>query len=175
MKMKKLVSLITITVLTVICMTACTDEPTKEVTGENGEVITEYGGNFGLNETAVFEKIKITATELKESEGVEYFEAEEGNVFVGVKFEIENISDDDQNISSMLMFSAYLNDVACEYTISAGMAFDESGNTLDGTVAPGKKMIGYYAVEAPQDWNNLEIHVQPDVLDETKASFVFTK
>lgn len=174
MKMKKLVSLVAVAVLAV-SMTACTEEPKKEVKGENGEVITEYGGNFGLNETAVFEKIKITATELKESEGVEYFEAEEGNVFVGVKFEIENVSDEEQNISSIMMFSAYTDDVASDYSISAMMAFDESGNTLDGSLAPGKKMVGYYAIETAEDWKKIEIQVQADVLDEAKASFVFNK
>lgn len=174
MKMKKLVSLVAVAALTV-CMTACTEEPKKEVTGENGEVTATESSTFGLNETAVFDNLKITATELQESNGIEYFKAADGNVFVGVKFEIENVSDEDQSISSLMMFSAYTDDVASDYSISAMMAFDENGNTLDGTLAPGKKLVGYYAVEAPEDWKNFEIQVQPDIMSETKASFVFTK
>ena len=96
-------------------------------------------------------------------------------MYVGVKFEIENVSDEDQSISSMMMFSAYVDDVVCDYSISAMMAFDENGNTLDGDLAPGKKMIGYYAVEVPMEWENLEIQVQPDIISETKANFVFSK
>ncbi len=172
--MKKFLSLVLLVVL-MVCMTACGEGVEKEVTDSNGETTTIQDTTFGLNETAVFDNLKITATDLKESNGVEYFEASEGNVYVGVKFEIENISDEDQSISSIMMFSSYVDDTASDYSISALMAFDENGNTLDGTLAPGKKMIGYYAVEVPIEWKNLDIQVQPDMLDETKASFVFEK
>lgn len=172
--MKKIISLVSIIAL-MLCMTACGEDVKKEVNDENGNVITTQSSTFGLNETAVYKNLKITATDLQESDGAEYFKASEGNVFVGVKFEIENVSDEDQSISSMMMFSGYVDDVACDYSISAMMAFDENGNTLDGTLAPGKKMMGYYAVEVPENWSELEIQVQPDIMSETKASFVFTK
>ncbi len=172
--MKKLVALIIVLALAV-CMTACTEQPQKEVAGENGVAATTEDTTFGLNETAVFDNLKITATDLQESDGVEFFEAGDGNVFVGVKFEIENVSDTDQNISSIMMFSAYTDDVESDYSISALMAFDDNGNTLDGTLAPGKKMVGYYAIETSEEWKSIEIQVQPDILDETKASFVFNK
>lgn len=172
--MKKFLSLVLLVVL-MVCMTACGEGVEKEVTDSNGETTTIQDTTFGLNETAVFDNLKITATDLKESNGVEYFEASEGNVYVGVKFEIENISDEDQSISSIMMFSSYVDDTASDYSISALMAFDENGNTLDGTLAPGKKMSGYYAVETSKDWETLEIVVKPDMIDDTKASFIFNK
>ncbi len=174
MKIKRVLVLGLIVVLA-LCITACDEGVEKEVTDSNGEVTTTQDTTFGLNETAVFDNLKITATDLQESDGVEFFEAADGNVFVGVKFEIENVSDEDQNISSLLMFEAYNNDVACDYSLSGMMAFEDGSTTLDGTIAPGKKLTGYYAVEISSEWNDLEIQVQPDIMDDTKASFVFSK
>ena len=171
--MKKLLSLVLVVML-VLGMSACTEETMDGAKSETGVNIAD-GKKFGLNETAVAENLKITATSVEESKGVEYFEVAEGNVFVGVKFEIENISEENQDISSLLMFSASENDVMCDYSISGIMAFENGEKTLDGTIAPGKKLIGYYAVEVAEDWEELEIQVQPDILDDTKAVFVLGK
>ena len=171
--MKKILSLVLVVILT-LSMSACTEEFKDGVTSEIGVNIAD-GKVFGLNETAVTENLKITAIAVEETNGIEYFEAAEGNVYVGVKFEIENISDENQNISALLTFAASENDVMCEYSISGIMAFEGGGKTLDGTIAPGKKLIGYYAVEVAEDWEELEIQVQPDILDETKVTFVLSK
>ena len=44
---------------------------------------------YGLNEVVMFENLKFTATEIKESNGTDFFVTAEGNVFVGIKFTIE--------------------------------------------------------------------------------------
>lgn len=160
----------------VFSLTGC-EEPTKEI-GKSTDttVSTPQTGPkeevFYLNETAVFENLKITAAELKESNGKSFMEAEEGKIFVGIKFIIENISEEEQVVSSLLLFDAYANDVNCDFSLSAAAAFD---NTVDGTIAPGKKLVGWYAVELPEDWEKLELDVQADILSKTKARFVFTK
>ena len=46
---------------------------------------------------------------------------------------------------------------------------------LDGTIAPGKKIIGWYAVEIPENWKTLELNVQSEWLSSTSANFVFNK
>ena len=153
------------------------DTPTKE-TGKSGTSTettesTATDTSFGVGETAVFKDIKITAVEMQESKGANYFEPEAGNVFIGVNFEIENISDKEQNISSLLLFDGYADGVKCDYSISANCAFNEG--TLDGELSPGKKMIGYYAVEIPEDWEKLEFEVKSDWLSSSKATFVFEK
>ena len=128
---------------------------------------------FSINDTAVFKTLKVTATKLEESNGKDFFEPESGNVFVGVNFEIENISDEAQNISSLLLFDAYVDDVKCDYSLSANVAFGDG--TLDGEISPGKKLVGWYAVEIPQEWKQLELEVKSDWLSDSKAKFVFTK
>lgn len=150
--------------------------PAKET---NTDIITtittvkDKEETFNLNDTAVFNSIKVTATELKESTGTEFFKPESGKKFIGVQFTIENTSDTDQNISSMLLFDAYVDGVKCDYSFNANCAF--SDGKLDGTISAGKKMVGYYAVEVPKDWSELELQVKSDWLSDTKAAFVFNK
>ncbi len=128
---------------------------------------------FGLNDTAVFDNIKITALDLEESNGTEFFQTEDGKVFVGIKFEIENVSEETENISSLLLFNAYADDVKCDYSFSANAVFDDG--TLDGELSPGKKLSGWYAVEIPQGWQQLELEVKSEWLSNNKAKFVFEK
>lgn len=129
--------------------------------------------SYGLNDTATLKKLKITAMELEESYGKNYFDAESGKIFVGVKFEIENISDEAQVMSSLLLFDAYADDVKCGYSLSANVVFGDG--TLDGEVSPGKKLVGWYAVEVPQDWQKIELEIQSSWLSSKKVKFVFTK
>ncbi len=148
------------------------DAPTKE-TGETPTSAAKTDEKFGLNETAVFHNLKLTATEIKETDGTGFFVPEDGNVFVGVKFTVENISDEEQTISSLLMFEGYVDDVKCDYSFSAACAFDEG--TLDGSVAVGKKLVGWYAVEVPRNWSTIELQVQPSLFSNNSAKFVFSK
>ena len=166
--------------LLMLCgFTACAveDTPTKETNSNQEQKATESteptDDIFKLNETAVFKSLKVTATEMKSSNGDEFFKPADGKTFVGVKFTIENTSDEAQSISSLLSFTAYADDVKCDYSFNAACAFDEG--TLDGDIAAGKKLIGWYAVEIPRDWKSLEIDFQPDLLSNITAKFVLTK
>lgn len=147
------------------------DTPTKEQ-NEISSTKTTTKDTFGLNETAAFKDLKFTATEIKESEGDNFFTPEEGNIFVGVKFTIENVSEEEQTVSSILLFEAYADDIKCDYSISAACAFDDA---LDGSIAPGKKLVGWYAVEVPENWSDLELNVQSTWLSSKNATFKFTK
>lgn len=126
---------------------------------------------FGLNEAAVFSNLKFTATELAQSEGKDFFVPNTGNVFVGIKFTIENISNEDQTISSLLLFEGYVDDVKTSWSVSASCVFDEG--TLDGTIAPGKKLVGWYSVEVPANWKTLELQVQNNIWSNNSATFIF--
>lgn len=128
---------------------------------------------YALNETATFDKIKITALEMKESKGKQFFEPADGKVFVGVKFEMENISEETQNMSSLLLFDAYCDDIKCDYSLSANVVFGDG--TLDGEVAAGKKLVGWYSVEVPQDWQEIELEVKQEWLSKDSAKFIFAK
>lgn len=171
--MKRIAAMILVLVMS-LSLVACSadDTPTKGESGTDKPTQTAQKDTFGLNETAVFKDLKFTATTLEESKGEQFFEPESGNVFVGVQFTIENISDEEQSVSSILLFDAYADDVKCSYSLSAAMAFD---GTLDGSLAPGKKLVGYYAVEVPESWQKLELDVQSNWLSSNSARFLFEK
>lgn len=172
--MKKMLYVL-LTLIVVCSFTACVDDPQKE-TYQSDSSVTESSSkeeNFGINETAVFENLKVTATEIKETKGSDFFTPEEGNVFVGIKFEIENISSEEQSVSSLLMFDGYADDVKCSYSFSAACAFDEG--TLDGTILPGKKLIGWYALEVSEGWSSIDLVVNSSWLSDSKAVFEFAK
>lgn len=156
---------------------ACVDDisaPKKE-TADISSVEQEAAKDesFSLNETAVFDSLKFTATEIKESKGTDFFKPESGKTFVGVNFTIENISDEEQTVSTLLLFEGYADDVKCDYSINASCAFDEG--TLDGSIAPGKKLVGWYSLEVPENWATIELHVQSNWLSGSSAKFVFNK
>ena len=175
--MKRIICCLLVLVM-MVSFTACEldtslgDGPGKE-TGTGSKVPGTKNETFGLNETAVFKTLKFTASEVRESYGDTYFGPADGKVFVGVKFTIENISDEDQTVSSLLLFEAYADDVKCSESFYGSVVFDEG--TLDGTIAPGKKMIGWYTVEVPVDWSEIELDVQSNWLSNSTAKFVFTK
>ena len=175
--MKKLLSFL---LVLAVCMSlsACDLDaaPKKETassSSQTNETTETNEQKFGLNETAVFDELKFTATELKESNGTDFFEPENGNVFVGVKFTIENISNEEQSVSTILLFEGYVDDIKCDYSINASCAFDEG--TLDGSVSAGKKLVGWYALEVPKNWKTIELQVQSDWLSNSSAKFVFNK
>ena len=182
--MKRLAALF-LSVLLCLCFAACVsiDEPTKETgdaqssqTGdEGGSASTEETKNdkFGVNDTAVFKSLKFTATEIKESTGTEFFKPEDGKIFVGINFTIENVSNETQSISSLLQFEGYANDVKSDYSFNAACAF--SDGTIDGDVAAGKKLVGWFAMEVPENWSNIEIIVKPDAFSLSSATFSFEK
>lgn len=172
--MKQLISIL-LCVAICLCFSACTvedDVPQKE-TNNVQQADEEVDETFGLNESAVFEKLKFVATEIKENQGTDFFKPESGNVFVGVKFEIENISQEEQTVSTLLLFDGYADDVKCDYSFSATCAFDEG--TLDGELAAGKKLVGWYALEVPADWQEIELNVKSTWLSNSAAKFVFQK
>ena len=151
------------------------DSPTRE-TGGNGETPSgtsqqQNDDAYALTETAVFENIKVTANEIIiNNSSSNFLEPEEGNKFVAVKFTIENISDEEQTMSSLLLFEAYADDVKCDYSFGADMGLE---GTLDGSISPGKKLVGYYGVEVSEDAQKLDVEVKASWLGSGKAVFSF--
>jgi len=169
--MKKVLAII-MTLVLVFSFSAC-GEIEDIADGITDAVTSATKSNYALNETAKTEIYSITATELKESKGSDFFKPEKGKVFVGINFTIENISDEDQSLSSLLSFTAYADDVKCDYSISAAASF--SDGTLDGDIAAGKKLVGWYSIEAPENWSKIDIEFVPELLSDEKITFNFTK
>ena len=125
---------------------------------------------FGVGEAVSLNDIVVTLVDVSESNGKDFFKPQDGEVFILCEFEIENNSDNEVNISSMLSFNTYIDDYSTNIGLSAVSSSDKS--QLDGSIAAGKKMNGIvgYAVDA--GWSEIEIHFTPNF--RTGKEIIFT-
>lgn len=129
---------------------------------------------FGVGETAELNGVRVTMTDYSESNGSEYNKPSDGNVFLLVDFLIENNTDSELSVSSLVSFEAYADDYALNYSLAAILE-KETSNQLDGQIAAGKKMKGTIGYEVPADWKEVEIHYTDNVWSSSKFKFKITK
>lgn len=142
--------------------------PTPTVTSEPEKT------TFSAGETAELKDIRVTLVGVTESAGSQFNEPAEGNVFALAEFEIENNSDDEITVSSIMSFEAYSDGYSTSQSISALLERGDKGQ-LDGKIAPGKKMNGVIGYEISRDWAELEIHYTPDIWSDKAIIFIATK
>lgn len=128
---------------------------------------------FGIGESVSLNDVVVTLVDVSESNGKDFFEPQDGKIFVICEFEIENNSDKEIAVSSLLSFDAYIDDYSTNINISAISAADKP--QLDGTIAAGKKMNGIVGYEADAGWSNVEIRFTPDFWSSKEIVFVAEK
>lgn len=135
------------------------DEPKKvEFSAPEKTVVETTGPSiFTVGDTLEMGDILVTLNDVSESTGYQFFKPTDGNVFVTCEFTIENNSDSEIAVSSMMSFECYFDDYSANINLGA-MTGDQSKKQLDGTVAPGKKINGVVGYEAAKDWKTMEIH-----------------
>lgn len=154
-------------------------EPKKIGDGSGSGTVTEGStekSKFAVGDVVELNGVQVTLVEVTESTGVQFFEPDEGNVFLICEFEINNQSSKDINVSSIMSFDAYCDDYSVNTSIMAASAGKESGKTtLDGTVAAGKKMNGIISYEVSSEWKTLEITYSPDYWGNKSMTFEAVK
>lgn len=140
---------------------SATPEQSRGVSTPEVEATAAAETGYGVGERAELKDVAVTLTQVEESEGTQFFAPEEGKKYLLCYFDIENNSDEDLAVSSMLSFEAYVDDYAVSQSLGAVMAAD--AGQLDGTVAAGKKMAGAIGYEVAADWAEVEITFTPDV------------
>lgn len=140
---------------------------------ETEKPVEQKKTSFMVGEAADLKNVVATLTDVRESEGSQFNKPTDGNVFVLCEFEIENNSQSEIAVSSLMSFSAYCDDYSLNYSLGAVME-SGSNNQLDGQIAAGKKMNGFIGYEVPADWKELEIHFTPDVWFGNDIVFVAT-
>ena len=176
--MKK-IGILIISYVLLLSLCACGSEPSLLSTalgGDSSAVGTPAPDNskvFKLGDTVELDNVTVSFVNITTSNGSDFNEPEDGNIFVLCEFEISNNSKKDLSVSSMLSFDAYCDGYTCGYSLSALL---EKGNKnqLDGTIAAGKKMKGVIGYELPSDWQELEIHYTLDITKNSKIVFVAT-
>ena len=135
-----------------------TEKPTSKPTEAPKEVaITEVG------QTITTKNFKLTVESLDKPKGNDFVKPNDGNEFVQVGILLENISEKDYTVSSMLMFNAYQDGFSVNEDLIAH-TLDGSSSTMDGALAAGKKIRGTLAYQLPQDWKELEINTDLTIL-----------
>lgn len=136
-----------------------TDAPTTAAPETEAPTTEAYIPTVG--DTVTVKDVDYTLKSFETSEGDRMNKPDAGHVFFLPLFEVANNSDRDVHISTMLEFSAYADDEAVRDTISAAVASEVK--TIGGKVAPGKRVSGVYGLEVPEDWQVIEIHIEPSV------------
>lgn len=98
-----------------------------------------------------------------------YYEASSGNTFLILVFDIENISNTAQTIKTVSDFSIYVDGYQVEQT---SFGYSDLAVTINDTsytplsseiinpqviLQPGRKVLGYLAVEIPNTWSECEV------------------
>ncbi|TYA15231.1 DUF4352 domain-containing protein [Paenibacillus faecis] len=133
-------------------------EPSKEPEKKEETAITAVGEGI---QTKNF-KVSVESLTKPKSDN-QFIAPEEGKEFVSVGLLIENISEKDYTVSSMLMFNAYQDGFSINEDITAH-AIKGQEKTMDGALAAGKKIKGNLIYQVPKDWKELEIDVDLTVL-----------
>lgn len=143
--------------------------PTIEPTKSPEPVKTE----FGIGEIAEYRDVYATLVNVTENYGDGFLVPEEGNIYVVCEFLIENHSDSEINVSSILSFDGYVDDFSVSVDLGASTSTEQS--QLGGTVASGKKLSGVIGFEVPENWQTLEIRFEPNVWSGKEIVFVHSK
>jgi len=152
------------------------DEPTK--VDSNGETVASDNTDttqteFAVGDTVDLSGVQVTLESAEISNGVEYFEPADGKVYVVLIFDIVNNSSSDISVSSIASFEAYVDDASVNDTYLTDEDPAIQGlNTLDGSVAVGKKIRGYIAYEVPENYQKLEVHFVPDFWSSKDITFI---
>lgn len=128
---------------------------------------------FSVGEQVSLNDVVVTMNNVTESNGSQFNKPTDGNTFILCEFTIENNSEKDLAVSSLMCFEAYVDDYSTSMSLSALLESDKS--QLDGTVAAGKKMNGIIGYEAPTDWKEIEVRFTPDFWRGKDITFIHSK
>lgn len=136
-----------------VCIVGCVNGCSSAVNEAVEETKNSYNDingktSFKLNETFQNKDEKITMTEVNTNftDYNEYMGPKAGNKVIAIKFEVENVSEDNDEVYvSNLEFNAYADGVAVNQFYGAIDAYQD----ITATLGKGKKAIGYVLYEVP--------------------------
>lgn len=113
---------------------------------------------YGVGETVEVDDVSIELINVMESKGNSTYTPAQGNEYLLFEFEIENLSNEEVVISTILCFNAWCDDVSTSISLDALSLGALSGKyQLDRVVAPGEKATGIVGYEVSQDWKEMKI------------------
>ena len=170
---KALIIIFIVIACVVGCMNGCSNA-VNDAVEETKNSYNDINGktSFKLNESFENKYEKITMTEVNNNftDHSEYLSPKSGYKYVMVKFEVENInSENDELYVSSLNFNADADGVSVE-TAYIG---NDQYNDLSATLGKGKKSIGYIFYEVPISAQKITITYNADFwVDGTAIEFI---
>lgn len=108
---------------------------------------------FKIGDIIQLKDFKVIVNGVRTSDGDGIFKPDDGEQFFYVDCTIENISDKEQVVSSILMLKVVDKDGrSCDQAIVS-----DANGQLDGNVGSGRKISGEYVVQVPKDETGLEL------------------
>lgn len=131
---------------------------------------------YGVGEKAEVDDLVITLTDVMTSKGNSYYKPISGNEYVILQFEIENKSEEDVVISTMMNFTFWCDDTNYVIDVNALATAMLSGKyQLDCAVEAGKKVSGVIGYEVPQNWEQLKIEFRKEIIFGDAVTFLVDK
>lgn len=163
--------LISLLLITVLIFAGCGETATPEKVGEESAPAAQTENavssdaemteieTFKIGDAISIGDYVLTVNSTRTSNGDEFMKPDDGNIWYIIDATVENKSDEPVNISSLLMFT--LSD-------SEGYSYDQTyvpdaKGSLDGELAPGRKMRGEIAYEVPESASGFELIFDADV------------
>ncbi len=178
--LKVLIIIIVILFCIVGCVSSCTKSVGDAVNDSIKETKDSYKDingktSFKINETFQnkYEKITMTEVNTNFTDYSEYLQPGDGKKYIMVKFEVQNISEDkDELYISSLNFNMYVDGVACDSYSIGGNKY----NDLSATLGKDKKSVGYIFYKVPQNANKITIEYNADFwTDGTVIEFIVSE
>lgn len=157
----------------IACVNSCSNA-VNEAVDETKSAYKDINGktSFKVNESFQnkYEKITMTEVNMNFTGYSEYFGPKGSNKIIMLKFEVENInSENDELYVSSLNFNASADGVVAEKYYFAGDNYKE----LSATVGKGKKTIGYIFYEVPESAQSIVVDYNADFWsDGTSIEFI---
>lgn len=184
-----LIAVVVIILLIIIIAAAASgdDEPKKVSSSENTSSSTSSTSQkkekkkdttFTVGDTADFDgvKVKLSSAIVSKGNKSKFVTPDDGKYFLELIFDIENDSDDDIAVSSVISFDAYCDDTSIDQDLIGQQADEVDGlGQLDGKVASGKRMNGVISYQVPKDFKKFEITYAPDFWDDKDVTFVIPR
>lgn len=131
-----------------------TSQEAQQAGGQAGEQQGSETQTFKVGDTIKLGDLHYTVHGVREVKGNDLFKPEEGNKWIAVEVTIENAGSEPEAVSSLLGFSLQDSE-GYNYDMTI-LPVDLKGS-LDGEIAPGRKMRGEVAFEIPKDAKGLEL------------------
>lgn len=159
------------------CIIGCVNSCSNSVNDAVDETKNSYKDingktSFSVNEAFQnkYEKITMTEVNTNFTDYSKYSGPSDGNKVVMLKFEVENINDEnDELYVSSMSFNAYADGVAADSFYSGNDQYKD----LSATVGKGKKAVGYVFYEVPENVQKITVEYNADFwIDGTTIEFI---